>query len=456
MSIMKKIFDNFPFPRRTVIKPEKTIGVAGTSVVNGFIENQEKNPRLADVRKYQTYSDLLANISIVSAGTRYFLNLIAKANWKVIPADESDEAEKFAELVKDNMNTMDMSWSRIIRRAAMYRFYGFSIQEWTASPPVDGIIKINRIAARPQITIERWDIDEHGIVMGVGQRTPLEGEERYLPRAKIIYVVDDALNDSPEGLGLFRHIVEPSDRLKRYEQLEGYGFESDLRGIPIGRAPFAALSEAVSSGLLTEKEKAEIEQPIKDFIQGHIKNPELGILMDSLTYQSQGEDGKPSNVPQWDISLLKGSSTSLPDMANAIERVNRDIARILGVEGLLLGEQTTGSHALSKDKSQNFALIVDSTNDEIADSMQSDFVNVLFELNGWPEEMKPTLKPEAVQHRDVTTITQALKDMSDAGSVMAQDDPANNDIRAILGISPQGGTVTVENTSDTSNNSNET
>lgn len=456
MSFIQKAFESLPFQRKTKVEPTKTLGVAGTSVVNGFIETQEKNAKLDGVARYKTYSDLLANVSIVAAGTRYFLNLVAKANWKVQPADESAEAEKFAKLVKDNMDTMDISWARVIRRAAMYRFYGFSVQEWTAAPPEDGIIKIRRIAARPQITLERWDVDEHGIVVGVEQRTPLEGEQRYLPRSKIIYIVDDALNDSPEGLGLFRHIIAPAERLCRYEQLEGYGFESDLRGIPVGRAPFAALQEAVDQGLLSKNDKALITQPIIDFIQGHIKNPELGLLLDSITYQSQGEDGKPSNVPQWDIDLLKGSSTSLPDMANAIERVNRDIARTLGVEGLLLGEQTTGSHALSKDKSQNFALIVDSTNDEIADVMQSDFVDVLFDLNGWPDNMKPKLAPEAVQHRDVTTITQALSDMASAGSVMAQDDPANNDIRRILGISEQGGTVTVEKPSENTDNGNAT
>lgn len=440
MSMIRKILDSISFPRSSNVDPTKAIGVPGTSVINGFIETQEKNVKLIGARKYQTYSDLIANVTIVSAGTRYFLNLVAKAKWKVVPADDSAEALALAEKVKAQMNSMEISWARIIRRAAMYRFYGFSIQEWVAEN-MDGEVRMRAVLPRPQSTIDRWDRDENGSILGVVQLTPLEGEEKYLPRHKIIYIVDDALNDSPEGLGLYRHIISAADRLQRYEQLEGYGFESDLRGIPVGRAPFAALQEAVGNNLITEADKAHIEQPLISFIRGHIKNPELGLLLDSITYQSQGEDGKPSNVPQWDIDLLKGSSTSLSDMAIAIERVNRDIARILGVEGLLLGEQTTGSHALSKDKSQNFALIVDSTLSELAEVMQSDFLVPLWELNGWPIDKIPTFGTEAVQHRDVTAITQALKDMADAGSFMAQDDPAVNDIRAILGISPQGGTV---------------
>ena len=119
----------------------------------------------------------------------------------------------------------------------MYRFYGFSIQEWTARRRDDGFLTFADIAPRSQRTIERWDVDEAGQVLGALQRSPQTQEEIYLPREKLLYIVDDTLNDSPEGLGLFRHLVAPSRRLKRYEQLEGFGFETDLRGIPIGRSP---------------------------------------------------------------------------------------------------------------------------------------------------------------------------------------------------------------------------
>ena len=94
-----------------------------------------------------------------------------------------------------------------------------------------------------------------------------------------MYLVDDSLNDSPEGLGLFRHLVDPNKRLKRYEQLEGYGFETDLRGIPVGRAPFSALAQMVTSGEITDEDRAKIEEPMREFIRSHIKNPALGILL---------------------------------------------------------------------------------------------------------------------------------------------------------------------------------
>ena len=445
-SLLQPFFDIFS---TKTAPPTKTVGVPGTAIFGGYVVSNENNGKLTGREQYKAYSDILANVSIVSAGTRYFLNLVSNADWKVRAADDSEEALRFALIVENQIISMDTAWLRIVRRAAMYRFYGFSVQEWTAIKDEIGNLVFKDIAPRPQITIERWDTTETGEVLGVVQRSPQTGEELYLPRKKTIYVVDDSLNDSPTGLGLFRHIVESSARLVRYEQLEGFGFESDLRGIPMGRAPFAALQEAVETGEITAADKIAAETPLKTFIENHIKNPALGILLDSIPYESQDEAGTPSTVRQWDVELLQGSSTSLPDMARAIERVNREIARTLGVEGLLLGEQTSGSHALSKDKSLNFALIVKSTLAELTEAFQRDFVDRLWELNGYPEDMKPTLGPEAIQHRDPTLISQVLKDMAKAGASIPLNDPVVNEVREVLGLPPQP-VVTAENNTNSS------
>ena len=418
------------------VDPTRTIGAPGTVITDGYIETDERNAALANGNQYKTYSDLLANVTIVSAGVRYFLNLVSKATWKVRPANDTTEAVRLAGIVNDQLARMDTSWTRVVRRAAMYRFYGFSVQEWTMEL-VDDILQFSDVAPRPQQTIERWQRDRNGRITAIGQRSAQTQELLFIPREKLIYIVDDSLNDSPEGLGLFRHIVKLASRLERYEQLEGFGFESDLRGIPVGKAPFAAMQEAVDSGLITADEKQAAEAPLLDFIRNHIKNPALGIMLDSIPYQSLDEAGTPSSTPQWDIDLLKGSSTSLADMARAIERVNREIARVLGVEGLLLGEQTTGSHALSSDKALNFALIVDSTLGELTDVFTKDFIRRLFDLNGWDQSIMPQFDTEALQHRNITEITQALKDIAAAGAELDPNDPATNEIREMLGLSPQ-------------------
>lgn len=416
--------------------PLRELGVPGTPIYGGYIQEPDSNAKLTGTQKYKYFSETLVNVAIVGAGVRYFLNLVSKATWAVTPAEQdSPEAQEYADFVKEVLDDMETPWRRIVRRAAMYRFYGFSLQEWTAKRRPDGRIGFKDISPRPQSTIEKWDTDKFGNILGVIQRSPQDGTEIWLPRKKLMYLVDDSLSDSPEGLGLVRHIYPYAERLKVYEKMEQDGFDTDLRGIPIGRAPLAALAQMVEDGKITSEQKTQWETYFTDFIQNHVRKPNTGLLLDSLTYQTADEAGRPSNVKMWDLELLTGKSTALGDLARAIQRTTRSIAILLGVEQLLLGETTGGSYALARDKTNVFFLIADSTLAELSDALKRDFIDTLWDLNGFPVEMKPTMVPESIRFRDVEQVTKALKDLAQSGAKLDLADPAVNEIRELLGLS---------------------
>lgn len=420
---------------RERVAPTVTAGVPGTAVFGGYIEEKERDRDLWGRKRYETYSNMLANTSIVAAGVRYYMNLIAKPDWKFEPADESPEAERYAELLTEMIGDMETPWRRVIRRAAGYRFYGFSVQEWTAKIRPDGVMGFADVAPRPQFTIEKWDCQPDGKILGMVQVSPQDYQEIYLPRNKVIYIVDDSIQDSPEGMGLFRHVVEGYRRLKRYEQLEGYGFESDLRGVPVGRAPIAELDKMVKNGDLSEEQKLAILSPMESFLKGHIKNPALSILLDSMTYESQDEAQRPSSARQWDLELLSATSATQAEIARTIDRINREMARVLGVEHMLLGDNGVGSFAMAKEKAHSFALIVDSTSGEIAEAVKDDFVRRIFLLNGWPLEKMPRIKIDKVQTRTIEEVTSALEQMARAGAPINPADPAVAEVYNLMGLS---------------------
>jgi hypothetical protein len=432
---MPKPLDAFISRLRRKVRPTETLGAPGVAIYGGYIQEEEKNANLQSrEERYKTFSEILANTSIVAAGTRYFLNLIAKAEWSFKPSD-ADTDGHFAILAEEMLTSDPVTpWHRIVRRAAMYRFYGFSIQEWTARRRPDGLLTLADVAPRAQLTIERWDMDDDGFIRGVAQRSPQTSKEIYLPRQKLLYLVDDTLSDSPEGLGLFRHIVAPAQRLARYEQLEGFGFETDLRGVPIGRGPFTELARMVAAGELSEAQRVTIEAPMRDFIKNHVKTAKLGLLLDSMTYESKDEAGKASSMRQWDVGLMKGSATSFKENASAIERLNREIARILGAEQLMLGSDGKGSLALSGDKTNSFFLLIDGALDEVREAVVTDLLGTLWTLNGWPEEMKPMVSTEAVRHSDVEQIASTLRDLATAGAVLDPEDPVVSEIRDLMGV----------------------
>ena len=416
------------------IDPVEEIGVGGTQVYGGYIQEDESDSRLKGIAKYKTYSDILANVSICAAGVRLLLNLVANADWKVEPADESEAAQKVADDVTDILNGMKTPWHRVIRRLAAYRFYGYACSEWTMRRD-GGMIVLDDVKPRPQITIERWVLDEHSAVKGIIQTDPQTGKQVPIPREKLIYVVDDALSDSPEGLGLFRHVVDSAARLRRLQQLEGFGYEGDLRGIPIGRAPLAELDSMVKAKKITKSKAQALVKGLEDFISSHIKNPALGIMLDSTPYKGTGESRTPTQTRQWELELLDGGSYSLDAVAGAISRINREIARVLGVEHLLLGENGAGSRSLSNDKTASFGLIVDGTLKELREQVDADLLGPLWELNGWDPALRPTLKTDTQVFRNASELSAVIRDLATSGVQVDRQDEAVQEIFDLLGLS---------------------
>lgn len=409
------------------------IGVGGARHSGGYLIEEEKDSSLEGSEKYRTYTNILLNTSVVAASVRYYLNLVTKAGWR-FTASEADSDSQYADLVTDIMGDMATPFHRIIRRSAMYRFYGFSIHEWTMKLRDDGHYGFMDVAIRPQRTVERWDIDKKGRVNGLWQTDPNTGLDVYLPRWKLMYVVDDSINDNPQGVGLFRHLVYPARRLERYEQLEGYGFESDLRGVPVARAPLAELNKKLANGDIDQSAYDRYLAPIMRFLKAHVKSPRLGMLLDSATYSAKDDAATPSPNLQWNIELLRGSPTSLLENANAIERINLEMARMMGTEHLLIGGDGKGSMALSTDKSHNFALIVESSLKEIGESIKKDLLSALWSMNGWDPEMMPLVEPEPIRFRDPEKITSAILDLARAGAVILPDDPVVDALRDVLNI----------------------
>ncbi len=420
------------------VKPMRNMGVPGFQVVGGYVNTpEERNPRLVGEQKYITASDILANVSIVAAGVHYFLNLVSSPEWKVEAADDSSEAQALADFAEECMYDMDQSWHKVIRRSAMFRFYGFGLQEWTAKRRDDGRTGFARIKPRPQHTIQQWDIDDAGDVRGVVQFSPLTFQPLYLPRGKLIYLVDDALTDSPEGFGLVRHLAEPADRYMEYKRIEGSGFERDFRGVPIGYAPLADIENAFKNGQINRAEADAMKNGLAQFVSMRAKTTNTGLLLDSSTYASATDTGStPSSVKRWGIELLTGSAQGIEAVGAAIEREMYDMAMIIGTEGLLVGKDS-GSRALSEDKSRNLYLNVNSCIKDIAEAFEKDFFGPLWKLNGFDPKLKPSLKPEDVSFRNVAEVTAALRDMATAGAVLAPNDPVVDDVRDLLGVARQ-------------------
>lgn len=416
-------------------RPSQVLGVPGTAVFGGYPQTTEQNAAVAGSRKWTTYASNLANRPAVAAGVRYVLNLVSMPNWRWEPPDESPEAADIAELVEDIFDDLTTPWRRVVRRMAMYRYDGCGWHEWTSKRRDDGAIGLLDVAPRRPHTLERWQVDEHGAVIGVWQRSPQTGIEIYIPRWKAVYLRDDSISDSPEGLGLFRHVVDACNRLARYEQLEGFGYETDLRGIPYIRAPLLELAKLVDKGPpdgLTAGQRDEILRPLRDAMDNHIRGLSTSVMVDSSTYPTL--EGNPSGEARMSFELLRGDSSPHADIAKSIIRVNHEIMRVLGAEVLLVGGDGKGSYSLAKDKTQALMVVVDGTLQELGEAVRKDLVEPLGRLNGWDPALLPWPKIDPLRYRDIEQVTSAMAQLAQAGSPMDVDDPADEALRDVLGL----------------------
>lgn len=421
---------------RTPARPYSEQGVAGFSISGGYVQAPEKNPDVAGPNRWHTAADLLTNISIIAASVRYSLNLISHPKWKAVPPSDKQEAKDLAEFVEEVINGADTSWSRIVRRAGTYRYHGFGVHEWVAKKRDDGRIGLQSVEVRPVHTISKWDVDENGGVLGVIQNSPQTGREIYLPRQKLVYLVDDALTDRPDGMGWFRHLADPSQRLRRYLKLETMGFERDLSGIPVGRAPVQRINQLVKDGKITQKQATEMLDSLKDFVALKAKESNTGLVLDSEPFKTKNETGETfSNVMQWGLELITGDSKSVEQLGKAIMRLETDMALIMGTESMLVGRDGQGSRALSEDKSRNLYLTSNAALGDMAEAFDRDIVTMIWTMNGFPDELRPKLTVEDVAFKDAESVARTLADMAQAGAVLHPNDPAINDVRGLLGIS---------------------
>lgn len=419
------------------VSPYKEVGASGTSVISGYVYDRERNPKLKGTKKYEYFEDLLSNVSIISAGVRFYTTLISSTEWKFEPADDSALAQEYADFYNRILGEMQGTWQQTIRSSSLFIFNGFAAIEKTAKLLDDGKIGIHSLESRPCRTFVRWDVDDNGNINGLVQTRPNSGEEIYIPRSKLILLQDQLLSDSPEGFGLFRAVAESADRLKAMQLMERISSERNLSGIPIARAPLFALDAAVTAGEITEEQKAAALQGLSDMVTIIRKGEQTGMILDSKPYDSVSDTSRNiSSTPQWGIELLTANSSGLVELDVVIRRLNMEIARILGVEMLLLGDGSTGSMALSQDKTKSLMLSINSSIKDIEAQFQKDLVPWIGDLNSFDPELLPRLVGSEVSAREISDLIAAMRDLSAAGLTLNRDDEASRELFQILGLTP--------------------
>lgn len=409
--------------------PNSLAGGDGVVSYGGFLYQGERNPRLQGANKWLTLDNVLINTLIVAAAFRAFDAFLESAKWTPEPNPLGGrDAEKMADIARDGLieARMPHPWSTVVRKTGTgARFKGMAMHEWmgrkknTRGQPW----VFENIEHRPQSTIHQWiKPDERLPWTGVVQRLP-SGSLLPIARAKLFHLSDDAMSDSPEGVGYLRHMVTPADRRTRYEQLEGYAMETNLAGVPFGRAPLRKLRNAAIDSGIPENDEAAIQTWIgvrtkfmTDLLENHIKTPNLHMLMDSQPYLSGDERATPSSIYEWAIDTMKGTGLGLTEIRSAMGDGAMDMARVMNCEWMLMGDKE-GARAVHGDKTAMFGMNINSLNRRIGYYATAQLLWPMTALNGFdPETCCPNMRPSPIPMETIEAVCNALAQLAKSGA----------------------------------------
>jgi len=425
-----------PLPRASLLTAR---GDSGLRAYGGFIQDEFLR-KLQGSAARRVFNEMANNDPTVAAILEVVTSLICSVDWSMVAADESAEAQsgkQFAEevLFKD-MNT---PLSDVMAEACTAFTFGWATLEITyklrAGPNVDkrlnsrfddGKLGIRAMQLRGQTALQRWEILDGEVVGFWHQPTLRGGSAVYIPLEKCAHFRTLSVKDNPEGKSVLRRCYRPWFFKSKIEDLEGVGVERDLAGLPIARIPSKYMDNPAN-----DPADRAIGQSWQRLVTQVRRDQQEGLVIPSDTWKSA--DGSPTSAPMFDFSLLSTSGGRQHNTTQIIDRYDRKIATAMLADFIFLGQGSTGSFALSSDKTSLFARALEAYLKRFCSTLNG-VIEKLWDVNALPQETRPTLKAGDLEERDLNELAGFLTAMAGAGAMLFPDDELENHLRRQGGL----------------------
>lgn len=374
---------------------------------------------LRGIRKYREMRD---NDPVIGATLMAIDMLIRVTKWSW-----DGDAESVAK-IQNIVDNMDHSMEEFVAEILSFLPYGFALFEIVGKRLDEGVLGLKRISPRPQWTIDNFEVTPQGDIKGAWQTSnTLKTGKVFIPEGKSLLFRTVSINNDPAGRSILRNAYKSYHYVTRIQEYEAIAIERELNGIPIGRIPAEYLDPNAD-----ENKKAFLAS-MKTVLRDVKRNRQGYILLPSDRYLD--DDGRISNQPLVDFSLVASSGTRDIGTNEVIQRHQGDIARTVLADFLMLGGSgDRGSFAMSKSKSDMFVHAVGGYLDAIAEPINRKLVPMLWKINGWDLEKMPKLVPGSVVPVDLKELAVLIRSMTQSDIVLADDMDLENHLREAAGM----------------------
>lgn len=413
------------------VAPMIELGVTGVRRVSGYVD-EEFLPALRGRKAVKVYREMSQNDSIIGALLFAIDKLVREVEWKVVPADQSEEGVAAAEFVEQCMEDMSHSWDDFIGEVLTMIPYGWSWHEivykkrvgpWERDPKkkskyTDGKFGWRKIPIRAQETMMRWAFDESGGIQALVQMAPPTYQTTVIPINKSLLFRTSIAKGNPEGVSLLRTAYRSWYFKKRLEEFEAIGVERDLAGMPVAKLPVEYFKAKPGTA------QKEMLEGFKKMVRGVRRDENEGLVIPS-DYDAD------TKQPLFEFDLMSSSGSRQFDTNSIIQRYEQRILMSVLADFIMVGHENVGSYSMHTDKSGIFRAALNAITKSIADTLNRHAIPRLFELNNWKLDELPKFEPSNIDPPDLEQLASFISATAGAGMQWFPDPELEKFIRDI-------------------------
>ena len=397
-------------------------GVTGLRQSAGVVY-EEFLPKLRWPMAGEVYQEMSSNDPVITAILLCSRQLIRNVIWSVEAASSEKADMEAAEFLQTCMNDMSIPWSAFIDDLMSFFEYGWSYCEIVykkregqqgkcASKYKDNRIGWRKISGRSQTSLESWEIDEYGSILGMNQYTGTEKGTVFIPIEKALLFRTTTARNNPEGKSFLRGAYRPWYFKKHIEEVEGIGVERDLAGLPVLTAP-----EGLDLFDDNNPKAVETRNMALKLVSSIRRDRNEGVVLSS----------------GWDLKLLSSNSTRQFDTNSIINRYDQRIAITMLSDIVMMGGDKVGSFALAKTKQSILAAALDAQLANVVEILNDIAVPRLFALNSFTGLTDyPKFKVTSVISPDLQELGNYITALANAQMPLFPDIDLENYLRRIV------------------------